>query len=103
MYLKGPIGVWGNRQSGFVFPAGWFIRTAFAGWLISSRGWIASFTFRRRWWIRPSTQIPPAWLEGDEDELERLLERLMRRRARVPDLIEQCCSGPSNPFPDWRP
>lgn len=47
--------------------------------------------------------IPPAWLEGDEAELERLLERLMRRRARVPDLIEQCCSGPSNPFPDWRP
>jgi hypothetical protein len=48
-------------------------------------------------------RIPPAWLEGDEDELERLLERLMRRRARVPDLIEQCCSGLSNPFPDWRP
>jgi len=48
-------------------------------------------------------RIPPAWLEGDEDELERLLERLMRRRARVPDLIEQCRSGPSNPFPDWRP
>jgi len=47
-------------------------------------------------------RIPPAWLEGDEDELERLLERLMRRRARVPDLIEQCCSGPSNPFPNWR-
>jgi hypothetical protein len=48
-------------------------------------------------------RIPPAWLEGDEDELDRLLERLMKRRARVPDLIEQCCSGSSNPFPDWRP
>ena len=47
-------------------------------------------------------RIPPAWLEGDEDELERLLERLMRRRERVPDLIEQCGSGPSNPFPNWR-
>jgi len=47
-------------------------------------------------------RIPPAWLEDDEDELERLLERLMRRRARVPDLIEQCRSGPSNPFPNWR-
>lgn len=47
-------------------------------------------------------RIPPAWLEGDENELERLLERLMRRRTRVPDLIEQCCLGPSNPFPDWR-
>jgi len=47
-------------------------------------------------------RIPPAWLEGDEDELERLLERLMRRRERVPDLIEQSGSGPSNPFPNWR-
>ncbi|MCU1334540.1 MAG: hypothetical protein JWO19_121 [Bryobacterales bacterium] len=47
-------------------------------------------------------RIPPAWLEGDEDELERLLERLMKRRARVPDLVEQCRSGQSNPFPDWR-
>ena len=48
-------------------------------------------------------RIPPAWLEGDEDELERLLERLMRRRERVPDLIEQCRSGRVNPFPNWRP
>ena len=48
-------------------------------------------------------RIPPAWLEGDEDELERLLERLMKRRARVPELIEQCSSGSSNSFPDWRP
>jgi len=48
-------------------------------------------------------RIPPAWLEGDEDELERLLERLLRRRERVPDLIEQCRSGRSNPFPIWIP
>ena len=47
-------------------------------------------------------RIPPAWLEGDEDELQRLLERLMKRRARVPDLIGDCHSGRSNPFPDWR-
>jgi len=47
-------------------------------------------------------RIPPAWLEGDEDELERLLERLMRRRERVPDLIEQCRLGRVNPFPNWR-
>jgi hypothetical protein len=48
-------------------------------------------------------RIPPAWLEDDEDELERLLERLMRRRERVPDLIEQSRSGRSNPFPIWFP
>jgi hypothetical protein len=48
-------------------------------------------------------RIPPEWLEGDEDELERLLERLMQRRKRVPDLIEQCRSGRTNPFPIWFP
>src|SRR6185437_683953 len=30
-------------------------------------------------------QLPPAWLEGDRDEFEKLLERLLARRKRVPD------------------
>jgi hypothetical protein len=47
-------------------------------------------------------RIPPAWLEGDEEALERLLEQLLRRRARVADLIENCRSGRVNPFPNWR-
>src|SRR4051812_47722632 len=32
-------------------------------------------------------KIPPDWIEGDEDALERLLEQLFDRRKRVPDLI----------------
>jgi len=48
-------------------------------------------------------RIPPAWLEGDEDALERLLEQLLRRRTRVGGMIESCRSGRSNPFPNWRP
>jgi hypothetical protein len=46
-------------------------------------------------------EIPPTWLDGDEGALEQLLEQLLRRRKRVPDLIEACRTGRSNPFPNW--
>lgn len=45
--------------------------------------------------------IPPAWLEGSGAELEQLLHRLLIRRKRVPDLIEDCRSGKLQPFPAW--
>ena len=47
-------------------------------------------------------QIPPAWLEDDERALTEMLDRLLARRKRVPDLIEDCRSGKMNPFPNWR-
>jgi hypothetical protein len=46
--------------------------------------------------------IPPTWLEGDEEALDVLLARLLQRRARVPDLIEDSRQGRANPFPNWR-
>jgi hypothetical protein len=46
-------------------------------------------------------QIPPSWLEGEEDALANLLDRLLARRKRVPDLIEAVRDGRSRPFPDW--
>ena len=46
-------------------------------------------------------QIPPDWIEGDESALEKLLTRLLSRRNRVEDLIEDCRHGRVNPFPDW--
>jgi hypothetical protein len=46
-------------------------------------------------------QIPPAWLEEDGDELERLLDQLLARRGRVPDLIQACRTGRVDPFPSW--
>jgi hypothetical protein len=46
--------------------------------------------------------IPPVWLEGEEEPLEVLLARLLKRRARVPDLIEDSRRGRVNPFPNWR-
>jgi hypothetical protein len=47
-------------------------------------------------------QVPPEWLNGDEEELEKLLTRLLHRRKRVPDLIRDCCRGRINPFPNWK-
>ena len=47
-------------------------------------------------------QIPPDWLDGDEEALEQLLERLLARRKRVPELIEGCRHGKLNAFPNWR-
>jgi hypothetical protein len=46
--------------------------------------------------------IPPAWLDGDEEALDVLLARLLKRRARLPDLIEDSRRGRTDPFPNWR-
>lgn len=46
-------------------------------------------------------KLPADWLNGDRDELHRVLELLMRRRRRVPDLIEECRRAKVNPFPNW--
>ena len=46
-------------------------------------------------------QIPPAWIADDEDRLERLLESLLRRRKRIPDLLNGCRQAAGNPFPHW--
>jgi hypothetical protein len=46
--------------------------------------------------------LPSSWIEGDEEVFEKLLEQLMRRRARVADLIEDTRAARSDPFPKWR-
>ena len=46
--------------------------------------------------------IPQQWLNGDANELEKLLERLVERRRRIPDLIKDCSRGRMNPFPNWK-
>lgn len=47
-------------------------------------------------------QLPPSWLDGDEDAMEKLMLRLMKRRSRVPDLLRESMAGRLNPFPNWR-
>ena len=46
-------------------------------------------------------QIPPSWIEGEESSLTQLLEQLMRRRKRVPDMIDNCSRSKSSLFPNW--
>jgi hypothetical protein len=46
-------------------------------------------------------RIPPEWVEDDADRMERLFETLLRRRQRIPELVEACRKGPGNPFPRW--
>jgi len=48
-------------------------------------------------------RVPPAWLEGEEEELERLLERLWERRKRLPELIAATAQTRSSPFAHWQP
>jgi hypothetical protein len=50
---------------------------------------------------RALRKIPPEWLDGEEDQFEQLLEKLLRRRSRVPDLISDARQARVNPFPNW--
>jgi HipA-like kinase len=47
-------------------------------------------------------QVPPEWLEGEEEALERMLEALFARRKRVPDLIAACRNARFAPFSNWK-
>ncbi len=47
-------------------------------------------------------EIPPEWYEDDREGLERLLEQLLRRRQRVPELIRQARDTYRQPFPEWQ-
>lgn len=46
-------------------------------------------------------QIPQEWIAGESETLERMLEKLLARRARVQDLIYTARKAKSNPFPRW--
>lgn len=50
---------------------------------------------------RALSQIPGEWLNGDRDELYRLLDQLMKRRRRVSGLIQDCRRASLRPFPNW--
>jgi hypothetical protein len=47
-------------------------------------------------------RIPSDWIDGEEDELQRLLERLFERRKRAPDLVAACRGARIDPFPNWK-
>lgn len=46
-------------------------------------------------------EIPPEWYGGNMVELEELVERLIRRRAKIRDLVEEFRVSGREPFPNW--
>jgi hypothetical protein len=47
-------------------------------------------------------EIPPPWLDGDESELEQLLELLLKRRSKVEQLILDTWKNRPAMFPNWK-
>jgi hypothetical protein len=47
-------------------------------------------------------EIPRSWVDDDEDLLEQMLENLLKRRSRVPDLIADVRQLRPAAFPNWR-
>jgi hypothetical protein len=45
--------------------------------------------------------VPPEWYGSDFDALERLVEALVKRRARVRPLITEFRNSSRQPFPQW--
>jgi hypothetical protein len=50
---------------------------------------------------RALRQIPPAWIGEDDAALEKMLERLLGRCKRMPELLYGCRKAEGNPFPLW--
>lgn len=46
--------------------------------------------------------VPPEWYGSALEELERLIEQLIKRRAAVRDLIEVFRSSTREPFQNWK-
>jgi hypothetical protein len=46
--------------------------------------------------------LPRQWMDGDDDKLEELMEKLLRRRPRTPELLQSCARGRVKAFPNWR-
>jgi HipA-like protein len=45
--------------------------------------------------------IPPQWYGGNQDEIEALVTKLLRRRSGIRDLIEAFRRSDRKPFPKW--
>ena len=48
-----------------------------------------------------ANEVPPEWYGGDLSEMEALVEKLLRRRCRIRQLIEAFGKSYRKPFPKW--
>ena len=46
-------------------------------------------------------EVPPEWYGGDLGEMEALVEKLLGRRSRIRELIEDFAHSDRKPFPEW--
>jgi hypothetical protein len=47
-------------------------------------------------------EVPPEWYGGDRSALQALVQKLISRRSRVRELIDQFRQSSREPFPHWR-
>jgi hypothetical protein len=80
------------RNQVYARVRGW---DSFEPWL--SR--IERFEAERLWAI--AEEVPPGWYGGDLRTIERLMEQLLERRARVRELIDSFRGSDRRPFPNW--
>jgi hypothetical protein len=48
-----------------------------------------------------ANEVPPEWYGGDLSEMEALVEKLLKRRSRIRELIEGFGKSDRKPFPKW--
>jgi hypothetical protein len=48
-----------------------------------------------------ANEVPPEWYGGDLSEMEALVEKLLARRSRIRELIEDFGRSDRKPFPKW--
>jgi hypothetical protein len=48
-----------------------------------------------------ANEVPPEWYGGDLGEMESLVEKLLKRRGRIRELIEAFGKSDRRPFPKW--
>jgi hypothetical protein len=80
------------RNQVYAGVTGW---GSFEPWLSRIEGFDAS----KLWAI--AEQVPPEWYGGDVRTIERLMEQMLERRARVRELIEAFRDSDRRPFPNW--
>jgi hypothetical protein len=80
------------RNQVYARVTGW---SSFEPWL--SR--LEEFAADKLWAI--AEQVPPEWYGGDLATIERLMEQMLTRRARVRELIESFRDSDREPFPNW--
>jgi len=48
-----------------------------------------------------ANEVPPEWYGGDLSEMEALVEKLLMRRSRIRELVEEFGRSDRKPFPKW--